>query len=147
VYIFYNAFTKGGNKLYFKEQDFKEIQNGLEKIGFYMNSSDSSIQYFILKSSLFTFRKFSRPIQIKHTKKVFLDSKYFKQELIYNGKVGNSIKCTYREYVNDIARPAFTQDLQYDLSESSIIGIKGMRIEVIKTTNIGIKYKILNDFK
>ncbi len=69
-----------------------------------------------------------------------------KQEFIYNGKVNNAIKFTYREYVNDFARPAFTQDLQYDLNESNIIGFRGLRIEIIEAKNTIIKYKVLSNF-
>ena len=70
----------------------------------------------------------------------------FKQEFIFNGKVGSSLKFIYREYINDMARPAFNQDLQYDLNESNVIGFKGLRIEVIKATNTNIQYKILTSF-
>jgi len=71
---------------------------------------------------------------------------YFKQEFIYNGRVGNALKFIYREYVEDHARPAFTQDLQYDLSESKIIGFRGLRIEIIDATNTKIEYKVSNYF-
>jgi hypothetical protein len=71
---------------------------------------------------------------------------YYKQEFIYNGKVGNGIKFIYREFINDYARPAFTQDLQYDLSEDKTIGFRGLRLEVINASNTTIKYKILNHF-
>jgi len=67
-------------------------------------------------------------------------------EFIYNGVSGNTAKFTYREYSNDYARPAFTQETQYDLNESKIIGFKGLRIEILKTTNIGITYKVLSGF-
>lgn len=70
----------------------------------------------------------------------------FKQEFVFNGKVGNNLKFIYREYVNDMARPAFNQDLQYDLNDSNIVGFKGLRIEVIKATNTNIEYKILSSF-
>ena len=73
-------------------------------------------------------------------------SKCYKQEFIFNGKVGSSLKFIYREYINDMARPAFNQDLQYDLNESNVIGFKGLRIEVIKATNTNIEYKILSSF-
>lgn len=69
---------------------------------------------------------------------------YYKQEFIYNGNVSNNIKFIYREYIDDTARPAFTQELQYDLNESNIVGFKEMRIEIIKATNTGIEYKVLN---
>ena len=71
---------------------------------------------------------------------------YFKQEFIYNGRVGNALKFIYREYVDDVARPAFTQDLQYDLAESKIIGFRGLRIEVVSATNTNIEYKVLSHF-
>jgi len=70
----------------------------------------------------------------------------FKAELVYNGKSKNQIKIIYREYIENMARPAFTQELQYDLSESNIVGFKGARIEILEATNTTITYKILNDF-
>lgn len=75
------------------------------------------------------------------------ESNYLKQEFIYNGKVNNGIKFTYREFSDNLARPAFTQDIQYDLSESNVIGFKGLRIEIISAENIKIKYKVLSYYK
>jgi len=72
--------------------------------------------------------------------------KNYSRQLFYNGKAGNTLKFTYREFIDDMARTAFTQDLQYDLSESNIIGFDGLRVEVIKATNTNITYKILSDF-
>jgi hypothetical protein len=73
-------------------------------------------------------------------------SNCFKQEFIFNGKVGNNLKFVYREYINDMAKPAFNQDLQYDLNESNVVGFKGLRLEIIKATNTNIEYKILSSF-
>ena len=70
----------------------------------------------------------------------------FKKVFIYNGKAGNIIKFTYREFINDMARPAFTQDLQYDLNEGKIVGLKGMRIEILNVSNMDIEFKILSPF-
>lgn len=46
-------------------------------------------------------------------------------------------------------RPAFTQDIEYELNKNNttIIGFKGLRIEVIKATNLDITYKIIQDYK
>ena len=74
-------------------------------------------------------------------------SNYLKQEFIYNGKIGTGLKFTYREFASDMARPSFTQDLQYDLSEGNIVGFKGLRIEIIKAQNTKIEYKILSFFR
>ena len=42
-----------------------------------------------------------------------------------------------------MARPAFTQELKYDLGEGKVIGFKGARFEVLSATNVGIRYKVL----
>ena len=65
---------------------------------------------------------------------------------IYNGRVGNVVKFTYREFVDDRARPSFTQDVQYDLSNSDIVGFKGLRIQILNADNSTIEYKVLEDF-
>ena len=94
------------------------------------------IQTYDLKDNL-DFEKIKVPVTGKE---------YFKQEFIYNGKIGNGLKFIYREFVDDTARPAFTQDLQYDLTESDIIGFKGLRIKIINATNTKIEYVVLNNF-
>lgn len=70
----------------------------------------------------------------------------FKKELIYNGKQDNTIKFTYREFINNMMRPAFNQELSYDLTDGKVIGFKGLRIEIINTSNIGIEYKVQKYF-
>lgn len=69
------------------------------------------------------------------------------QTLLYNGKIGNRITLAYRELQNNIARPAFSNSVEYDLSESNVIGYKGARLEIIKATNTEITYRILSDFQ
>ncbi len=70
----------------------------------------------------------------------------FKQTLIYSGRVGNKIKIAYREFSNSLARPAFSNDVEYDLSISNVIGYKGSRIEVINSDNSSITYRLLKNF-
>jgi hypothetical protein len=66
--------------------------------------------------------------------------KPYKQELIYVGKSKDTIRLSYREYINDMARPAFHQDLTYDLAESREIAFRDLRIEVLEATNSTIKF-------
>ena len=68
------------------------------------------------------------------------------QELVYNGRVGDAIKFVYREYRNNYARPAFTQEVQYDLSVSDEIGFQDLRLKVISATNTDITYILLRSF-
>ncbi|MEQ1738297.1 MAG: hypothetical protein ABL884_00170 [Methyloglobulus sp.] len=71
------------------------------------------------------------------------DNLSFKKELVYTGVSQKVISILYREFNEDMARPAFSQDLKYDLSESNIIGYRGARFEIIKATNQELTYKTL----
>lgn len=68
------------------------------------------------------------------------------QTLLYNGKIGNRITLSYREFSQDMARPAFTNEVTYDLSESKILGYKGARLEVLSATNTELTYRVLAGF-
>ena len=70
----------------------------------------------------------------------------FQQTLIYNGRIGDKINVGYREFSNSLARPAFNNDVEYDLSASRTIGYKGAQIEVIDANNNSITYRVLRNF-
>lgn len=70
----------------------------------------------------------------------------FQQTLIYSGRIGDKINIGYREFSNNRARPAFNNDVEYDLSTSNTIGYKGALIEVIKADNSSITYKLIRNF-
>ncbi|WP_420598620.1 hypothetical protein [Neptuniibacter sp.] len=69
------------------------------------------------------------------------------QTLLYSGRVGNKINISYREFSNNMARPAFNNEVEYDLNDSNIIGYKGARIEVLKADNSSITYRVINNFR
>lgn len=71
----------------------------------------------------------------------------FLQELVYSGRTGDNIKFLYREYKSGFARGAYTQELQYDVSLSSIIRFKEVEMEVIAANNSELKYKVKSHFK
>jgi len=73
----------------------------------------------------------------------------FKYLALYQGKIGNKIKISYREFINDMARPAFTQDIEYELNdhEPTVIGFKGLRIKILKATNLNITYSVIKDYE
>lgn len=79
-------------------------------------------------------------------KKEVLTQDSFQQTLIYSGRVGSKINIGYREFSNSFARPAFNNNVEYDLSESRTIGYKGAQLEIIEATNQSIKYKVLRNF-
>jgi len=65
------------------------------------------------------------------------------QQLIYSGKSGTVIRIMYREFANQLARPAFSQDLTYDLAESPIITFRDTKIEVKEASNSNIRFLVL----
>ena len=70
----------------------------------------------------------------------------FQQTLIYSGRIGNKINLSYREFSGSIARPAFNNDVEYDINQSNVVGYKGARLEIIEATNELIKYKVISNF-
>ncbi|MDX2322571.1 MAG: hypothetical protein QNK26_18460 [Moritella sp.] len=71
----------------------------------------------------------------------------FKQTLIYNGSVGDKLNISYREFQGGIARGAFTNNVEYDMSRSRLIRYKGAEIEVIDYDNSSIKFKVKKHFR
>ena len=85
----------------------------------------------------------------EYTKRQFIEetSDDFEQTLIYTGAEGTLLRFTYREFSNNMARSAYTIDATYDIRTDKIIRFRGALIEVIKTDNQSITYKILSGFK
>ena len=81
--------------------------------------------------------------------KVIITNTYgteFTQEFIYNGKVENNIKFIYREFTGNLARPAFSQEVQYDANGTNQIAFKNMILEIIEANNQSITYKLISNF-
>jgi len=84
----------------------------------------------------------------KGTKKEFAWRPNKVQKYIeYNGKSGDTLKFTYREFTQGgMARDAFRADFTMDLNEGNTMGYKGARFEVVEATNSSISYKIIKPF-
>lgn len=67
----------------------------------------------------------------------------FRRELVFSGVSKGTVSLLYREYQDDLARPAFSQELSYDLAEGDEIGFRGARFKVLKATNTSIRYVVL----
>ena len=71
----------------------------------------------------------------------------FQQTLLFNGKIGNRVILAYREFQDGYARPAFSNTVEFDITESKIVGYKGARIEVINATGTEMTYRVLTGFQ
>jgi hypothetical protein len=67
-----------------------------------------------------------------------------KKELIYQGKQGDTLRFRYREYINDIVRPAFDQTVEYNLDTDKVVTFRGMKILVDNADNQEIAYRIVS---
>lgn len=64
----------------------------------------------------------------------------------YNGKSGDTLNFTYREFRGRRMDSQFTQNFTMDLNEGSVINYRGARIEVLTATNQQIDYRVLQNF-
>lgn len=81
------------------------------------------------------------------TERTFASEDSFQQTLLYSGRAGDQVSLSYREFSGDVARPAFSNDVEYDLSISREIAYKGARIEILEASNTSITYKVLSNFR
>jgi len=80
-------------------------------------------------------------------KKFTVDNKSsFQKTLIFTGKDKDILRFTYREFADDYARPAFSVDVVYDLSESKIVQYQKLKMEVLNATSTQITYKLISNF-
>jgi putative lipoic acid-binding regulatory protein len=67
-----------------------------------------------------------------------------KRELIYQGLDGDTLRLNYREFIDDLARPAFSQTTEYNISESSTLQFRGVTVDVHQADNETITYTVLS---
>lgn len=96
--------------------------------------------------TIFSATACAKSVNFERKKKPVLTSDSFQQTLIYSGKIGDKVNVGYREFSNNLARPAFNNDVEYDLGSSQVIGYKGAKLEIIEATNEYIKYKVIKNF-
>jgi hypothetical protein len=72
----------------------------------------------------------------------------FRNELLFQGSSNKTLRLSYREFVNDMARPAFFQDVSYDMTALPMtVTFRSVRIEVIGAGNDGLTYRVLSGFQ
>ena len=69
----------------------------------------------------------------------------FQAELLYSGTDGRTMRAAYREFVGGTARPAFCQELSFDLSESRIVRFRSVVVEVLEASPLSLRYRVVED--
>lgn len=68
----------------------------------------------------------------------------FRKTLTFLGQSGTDIRLSYREFSNDMARPAFTEDLTLPVPASypQMIVVKDMKLTVLSLDGSGLRYRL-----
>ena len=85
--------------------------------------------------------------QFERSRCLKIGAEGFRKELIYSGVAQGTISLEYREFADDMARPAFSQTLRYDLNEGRTIGFRGARFEILEANNISVRYRVLRELE
>lgn len=111
-------------------------------------NNDGNFTHFSAQGNI-SFHKLDEPTPYKTTSSIaLLGQDSFRYVALYQGKIGNKIRISFREFYKSMARPAFTQDIDYELESdgTALVGFKGLRIQVLKATNLDITYKVIKDY-
>lgn len=70
----------------------------------------------------------------------------FRIELIYTGIDGDgAVHALYREYSDDLARPAFSHPIRYSLAADSVVGFRTLRFRIFEATSAHIRFEVIED--
>jgi hypothetical protein len=70
----------------------------------------------------------------------------FRQEIVYENRLHTKVTLVYREYRDDLKRPIVSQSYLHDLSQSNIVSIRGMRLEILEATPENIRFIVKTPF-
>lgn len=88
-----------------------------------------------------------RPVAFSNSEMTTTDDSSFKYELLYQGINKRTARVSYREFVRDLARPAYFQDVSYDLEDlPTVVSFRSVSIKIFSADNNTIKYEVLSGF-
>lgn len=72
------------------------------------------------------------------------EAQSFKRTITFLGKSGADIRLSYREFANDMARPAFTEDLTLPLPPPfpETMVVKNIRVTILGLDGSGLRYRL-----
>lgn len=69
------------------------------------------------------------------------------QDLVYDGRSGDVVNLTYREFTTDVARPSFAQGLQVDMGRTKRLKYRTLELEIVDANDLEITYKVVSGFQ
>jgi hypothetical protein len=80
------------------------------------------------------------------TKRLTVDNPdSLRQTIIYSGATGDTLRLSYREFSNNMARPAFTEELTIPISKTypQDVAVKLVKLRIHSIDGLGMRYEIL----
>lgn len=73
----------------------------------------------------------------------------FKYELLYQGRSGDVVRIAYREYTDNLARPAFSQEITYTLDpgQPTLVQFRNVSLTIEEADNSKIVYTVHSGFQ
>jgi hypothetical protein len=87
-----------------------------------------------------------QPIVYKPSEFVSPMSDSVKQTVIFLGSTKDSLRMSYREFINDMARPAFTEEYTFPLTDAfpQPVSFKGVKLSVSGIDGEGLHYTVIS---
>lgn len=96
-------------------------------------------------------QKLPAPLRVEKTEVPISQRDVLRRELVYLGTTtsarhaGTVIRIGYREFMDDIARPAFSQEVSYDVTNlPSQIAYQNAKLEILEVRGGSIMYRVLS---
>ncbi len=87
----------------------------------------------------------AEPLRFSKTEEDIMRPDSLRRELIYLGTAGKIMRIAYREYLGDMARPAFAQEVTYDVDKLPLeIAFKNAKFQVLEIRGSTLRYRVLN---
>lgn len=111
-------------------------------------SNSGSFTHVTAAPSVIWFEKaLPAPVRYETAELVIPRHDAFRYELLLQGVSGKTLRLSFREFLNDMARPAFFQEAAYDIDQLPLtVTFRTVRLEILEAGNAGLRYKVLSGF-
>lgn len=90
-------------------------------------------------------QKLPQPLSVSKREEVISLAGSYRNELVFLGSAGKIIRLLYREYMDDFVRPAYSQEVSYDVSNLPMeISFRTAKFQVLELDGSSITYKVLS---
>lgn len=86
------------------------------------------------------------PPMLQMTQVSVFDATGFRQQIVYGGRSGDTLRFQYRESSGSATQSPVNQDIEWNLSDGMIVAFRGARIQIVDATNAHLVYQVISSF-